>query len=128
MATATLKMKKATKSALANNDTLLRTKTFQRAANLLKHASDATRLQVIHCSPGMRHHVGAGDQLHEPACSGPPPALLRHGESSNVAARARTASIPADTAIGFQDRQRRYQFALPLKNKAAGGWKARSSS
>jgi hypothetical protein len=47
MATATLKMKKATKSGLAINDTLLRTKTFQRTANLLKHVSDPTRLQVV---------------------------------------------------------------------------------
>jgi DNA-binding transcriptional ArsR family regulator len=70
MATATRKMKKATKSALAINDTVLRTKTFQQAANLLKQVSDPTRLQVgglcdqfNMSQPAVSHHL----------------ALLRHG-------------------------------------------------
>ena len=81
MATATLKMKKATKSAMANNDTLLRTKTFQRAANLLKQVSDPTRLQVITLLAEREHHVGGlCDQFNmsQPAVSHHL-ALLRHG-------------------------------------------------
>jgi len=58
MATATLKMKKATKSAPAMNEALLCTKTFQRAANLLKQISDPTRLQVITLLSEREHHVG----------------------------------------------------------------------
>ena len=78
---ATLKMKKATKSALAINDTLQRTKTFQRAANLLKHVSDPTRLQVITLLSEKEHHVGGlCDQFNmsQPALSHHL-ALLRHG-------------------------------------------------
>jgi DNA-binding transcriptional ArsR family regulator len=81
MATATLKMKKATKSALAINDTLLRTKTFQRTANLLKQVSEPTRLQVITLLSEQEHHVGGlSDQLNmsQPALSHHL-ALLRHG-------------------------------------------------
>ncbi len=59
MATATLKMKKATKSAPAMNETVLRTKTLQRAADLLKQVSDPTRLQVITLLAEGEHHVGA---------------------------------------------------------------------
>jgi len=80
MATATLKMKKATKSALATNDNLLRTKTFQRAANLLKQVSDPTRLQVITLLAEREHHVGGlCDQFNmsQPAVSHHL-ALLRH--------------------------------------------------
>ena len=78
---ATLKMKKATKSALAINDTLQRTKTFQRAANLLKHVSDPTRLQVVTLLSEREHHVGGlCDQfiMSQPAVSHHL-ALLRHG-------------------------------------------------
>jgi ArsR family transcriptional regulator, zinc-responsive transcriptional repressor len=81
MATATLKTKKATTSALAKNVTLLRTKSFQRAANLLKHVSDPTRLQVIALLSEREHHVGGlCDQLNmsQPALSHHL-ALLRHG-------------------------------------------------
>jgi DNA-binding transcriptional ArsR family regulator len=78
---ATLKMKKATKSALAINDTLQRTKTFQRAANLLKHVSDPTRLQIVTLLSEREHHVGGlCDQFNmsQPAVSHHL-ALLRHG-------------------------------------------------
>jgi DNA-binding transcriptional ArsR family regulator len=78
---ATLKMKKATKSALAINDTLQRTKTFQRAANLLKHVSDPTRLQIVTLLSDREHHVGGlCDQFNmsQPAVSHHL-ALLRHG-------------------------------------------------
>jgi DNA-binding transcriptional ArsR family regulator len=80
MATATLKMKKATKSALATNETLMRTKTFQRAANLLKQVSDPTRLQVISLLSEGEHHVGGLCEqfnISQPAVSHHL-ALLRH--------------------------------------------------
>ena len=74
MAMRTLKMKKATKSALATNETLLRTKTFQQAANLLKQVSDPTRLQVVTLLSEREHHVGAlCDQFNLS-----PPAVSRH--------------------------------------------------
>jgi DNA-binding transcriptional ArsR family regulator len=81
MATATLKMKKATKSALAINATLLRMKNFQRIANLLKHVSDPTRLQVITLLSERDHHVGGlCDQLNmTPPALSHHLALLRHG-------------------------------------------------
>jgi DNA-binding transcriptional ArsR family regulator len=81
MATATLKMKKVTKSALAINETVLRTKTFQRAANLLKQVSDPTRLQVITLLSEREQHVGGlCDQFNmsQPAVSHHL-AMLRHG-------------------------------------------------
>ena len=81
MASATLKTQKATKSALAANEILLRAKTFQRAANLLKQVSDPTRLQVITLLSEREHHVGAlCDQFNmsHPAVSHHL-ALLRHG-------------------------------------------------
>jgi ArsR family transcriptional regulator, zinc-responsive transcriptional repressor len=81
MATATLKMKKATKSAPAINQTLLRTKTFQRAAYLLKQVSDPTRLQVITLLSEGEYHVGGlCDQfsMSQPAVSHHL-AMLRHG-------------------------------------------------
>ncbi len=59
MATETLKMNKTTKSPPAMNDNRLRTKTFQRAASLLKQLSDPTRLQVITMLSEREHHVGA---------------------------------------------------------------------
>ncbi len=81
MATAILKMKKATKSALALNESLLRTKSFQRAAYLLKQVGDPTRLQVITLLSEREHHVGGlCDQFNmsQPALSHHL-ALLRHG-------------------------------------------------
>ena len=80
MATATLKVKKATKSAPAMNNTLLSTKTLQRAAYLLKQVGDPTRLQVITLLSEREHHVGAlCDQFNmsQPAVSHHL-ALLRH--------------------------------------------------
>ncbi len=81
MATATPKMKKATKSALSTHETLLRTKAVQRAANLLKQVSDPTRLQVITLLSEREHHVGGlCDQfsMSQPAVSHHL-AMLRHG-------------------------------------------------
>jgi DNA-binding transcriptional ArsR family regulator len=81
MATVSLSMKKPTKSAKAMNETLLRTKTIQRAANLLKQVSDSTRLQVVSLlSEGERHVGGLCDEfnLSQPAVSHHL-ALLRHG-------------------------------------------------
>jgi ArsR family transcriptional regulator, zinc-responsive transcriptional repressor len=81
MATVSLSMKKSTKSGRAVNETVLRTKTIQRAANLLKQVSDSTRLQVV-CllSEGERHVGGLCDEfsLSQPAVSHHL-ALLRHG-------------------------------------------------
>jgi len=81
MATAILNMKKATKTALSKNETLLRTKTIQRAAILLKQVSDPTRLQVVTLlSEGECHVGGLCDQFNmsQPAVSHHL-ALLRHG-------------------------------------------------
>ncbi len=81
MATATLKAKKATKSAPAMSEALQRTKSFQRAANLLKQVSDPTRIQVITLLSEREHHVGGlCDQfsMSQPAVSHHL-ALLRHG-------------------------------------------------
>jgi DNA-binding transcriptional ArsR family regulator len=77
MAIATLNMKKSK----AENETLLRTKTMQRTAILLKQVSDPTRLQVvIQLSEGERHVGGLCDQFNmsQPAVSSHL-ALLRHG-------------------------------------------------
>jgi DNA-binding transcriptional ArsR family regulator len=81
MATATLKMKKPTKSALAMTEAVLRTKTFQRAANLLKQISDPTRLRVVTLLSEREHHVGSlceQFKMSQPAVSHHL-ALLRHG-------------------------------------------------
>jgi len=81
MATAILNMKKGTKTTLAKNDPMLRTKTIQRAAILLKQVSDPTRLQVITLlSDGERHAGGLCDHFNisQPAVSHHL-ALLRHG-------------------------------------------------
>ena len=81
MATAILTKKKATKAAKAQNETLLRTKTMQRAAILLKQVSDPTRIQVVTMlSEGERHVGGLCDQFNmsQPAVSHHL-ALLRHG-------------------------------------------------
>jgi ArsR family transcriptional regulator, zinc-responsive transcriptional repressor len=81
MATAVLSMKKPTKSARSLNETMLRTKTIQRAANLLKHLSDSTRLQVVSLlSEGERHVGGLCDDLTQsPQLMSHHLALLRHG-------------------------------------------------
>jgi len=74
-------MKKATKTPLTKNETLLRTKSFQRAAILLKQLSDPTRLQVVSLlSEGECHVGGLCDQFNmsQPAVSHHL-ALLRHG-------------------------------------------------
>ena len=81
MATAALKMKKPTKSAPTINDTLVRTSTIQRTANLLKQLSDPTRLQVIALLSEGEHHVGGLCEqfnMSQPAVSHHL-ALLRHG-------------------------------------------------
>jgi DNA-binding transcriptional ArsR family regulator len=81
MTTATLKMTKATKSAPPTNEILLRTKTFQRAANLLKQISDPTRLQVVTMLSEREHHVGGLCEqfnMSQPAVSHHL-AMLRHG-------------------------------------------------
>ena len=81
MATAILNMKKATKTAKVKGGALLRTKTIQRAAILLKQVSDPTRLQVVTLlSEGERHVGGLCDQfdMSQPAVSHHL-ALLRHG-------------------------------------------------
>jgi ArsR family transcriptional regulator, zinc-responsive transcriptional repressor len=81
MTTAILSMKKTTKTTKATNETMHRTKTIQRAANLLKHLSDSTRLQVVSLlSEGERHVGGLCDEfdLSQPAVSHHL-ALLRHG-------------------------------------------------
>lgn len=73
MATATLKTNKAgSKAARAQTEAALRKKQIQRAANLLKHASDPTRLQVIRLlSEGERHVGGLCEELtqSQPAVS-----------------------------------------------------------
>ena len=46
------------KTAKSHNETLLRTKTIQRAANLLKQVSDPTRLQVVTLLTKRERHVG----------------------------------------------------------------------
>ena len=57
MATAILNTK-TTKTAKAKNETVLRTKTIQRAATLLKQVSDPTRLQVVTLLTEGERHVG----------------------------------------------------------------------
>jgi DNA-binding transcriptional ArsR family regulator len=81
MTTAILKMKKVTKTAKVKNETLLRAKTMQRAAILLKQLSDPTRLQVITLlNEGERNVGGLCDQfnLSQPAVSHHL-AMLRYG-------------------------------------------------
>ncbi len=81
MATAILNMKKATKAGLAKNDPAVRTKTIQRAANLLKQVSDPTRLQVVTLLSEGECHAGALSEhfnMSQPAVSHHL-ALLRHG-------------------------------------------------
>ncbi len=65
MATAILNKKKTTKTAKMKNETLLRAKTMQRAAILLKQVSDPTRLQVVTLlNEGERHVGGLCDQFN----------------------------------------------------------------
>jgi DNA-binding transcriptional ArsR family regulator len=81
MATAILNKKKAAQTAATKNETLLRTRTIQRAATLLKQVSDPTRLQVIALLSEAELHVGGlCDQFNmsQPAVSHHL-ALLRHG-------------------------------------------------
>ena len=80
MATTILRMKKATRTASVKNESLLRTKTIQRAATLLKQVSDPTRLQVVTLLTERERHVGG---LCEELTQTPPVmshhlALLRH--------------------------------------------------
>jgi ArsR family transcriptional regulator, zinc-responsive transcriptional repressor len=59
MATVILNTKKAgSKAARAGNKALLRKGQLQRAANLLKHVSDPTRLLVISLLSERERHVG----------------------------------------------------------------------
>jgi DNA-binding transcriptional ArsR family regulator len=77
MATAILNMK----TAKAKNETLLRTKTIQRAAILLKQVSDPTRLQVVTLLSEGEHHVGSlcdHFNMTQPGVSHHL-AMLRHG-------------------------------------------------
>jgi len=81
MATAILNLKKSTRNGKVKNESLLRTKTIQRAAILLKQVSDPTRLQVVTIlSEGERHAGGLCGQFNmsQPAVSHHL-ALLRHG-------------------------------------------------
>jgi DNA-binding transcriptional ArsR family regulator len=81
MATAILNLKKPTKTAKVKNETLLRTKTMQRAAILLKQVSDPTRLQVVSLLSERERHVGGlcdEFNMSQPAVSHHL-ALLRHG-------------------------------------------------
>ena len=79
--TAAAKPKSAASLARAAKDAGARLKQAQRAAMLLKHVSDATRLQVVLTLAEGERHVGAlCDQLSQsqPAVSHHL-ALLRHG-------------------------------------------------
>jgi len=81
MATAILNIKKATKAAKVQNESLVRTKTIQRAAILLKQVSDPTRLQVVTMLAEGERHVGGlcGEfNMSQPAVSHHL-SLLRHG-------------------------------------------------
>jgi len=81
MSTAIRNMKKATKTALTQKETLLRTKTIQRAAILLKQVSDPTRLQVVTLLSEREHNVGGLCEqfnMTQPAVSHHL-AMLRHG-------------------------------------------------
>jgi DNA-binding transcriptional ArsR family regulator len=76
-----LNLKKATKTLPIKNASLLRTKTVQRAAMLLKQVSDPTRLQIVTLLSDGEHNAGGiCDQFHmsQPAVSHHL-ALLRHG-------------------------------------------------
>jgi DNA-binding transcriptional ArsR family regulator len=81
MTTAILNIKRTTKTTKATNETMHRAMTMHRAANLFKHLSDSTRLQVISLLSEGESHVGElCDQFNIslPAVSHHL-ALLRHG-------------------------------------------------
>jgi DNA-binding transcriptional ArsR family regulator len=81
MATAILKLKKATKTASVKHETVLRAKTIRQAAILLKQVSDPTRLQVVTLLSERDHHVGGLCEqfnMTQPAVSHHL-ALLSHG-------------------------------------------------
>jgi ArsR family transcriptional regulator, zinc-responsive transcriptional repressor len=81
MAPSILSMKKTTKTTKATNETMHRTMTMHRTANLLKHLSDSTRLQVVsRLSEGERHVGGLCEDLTQsPPVMSHHLALLRHG-------------------------------------------------
>jgi DNA-binding transcriptional ArsR family regulator len=59
MATAILRAKRAgAKAARADDTAVLRKRQIQRAASLLKHVSDPTRLQVLSLLSERERHVG----------------------------------------------------------------------
>ena len=65
MTTSILNKKKTTKTAKMKNEPLLRTRTIQRTATLLKQVSDPTRLQVVTLlNEGERHVGGLCDQFN----------------------------------------------------------------
>ena len=75
MAIAILKAKKAgAKAASADDKAVLRKRQIQRAASLLKHGSDPTRLQVLGLLAERERHVGG---LCE-ALNQSPPAMSHH--------------------------------------------------
>jgi DNA-binding transcriptional ArsR family regulator len=81
MAPAIITMKKATKTSLADKEALLRTKSYQLVANLLKQVGHPTRLEVLFILSESEQHVGGlCDQfnLSQPAVSHHL-TLLRHG-------------------------------------------------
>ena len=81
MATSILNNRRFTKTSKVEHEALLRTKTLQRTAILLKQVSDPTRLQVVTLlSEGESHVGGLCDQFNisQPAVSHHL-ALLRHG-------------------------------------------------
>ena len=114
MATAVLRMKKRTKTTKvttkATNESMHHTMTMHRTANLLKHLSDSTRLQVVSLlSEGERHVGGLCDDLTQrPGVMSHHLALLRTVESLTAAARARTTSTASPNRLSaFQYRERR---------------------
>jgi DNA-binding transcriptional ArsR family regulator len=75
MAAAILKAKRAgAKAARADDKAVLRKRQIQRAASLLKHVSDPTRLQVLSLLSERERHVGG---LSE-ALTLSPPAVSHH--------------------------------------------------
>jgi DNA-binding transcriptional ArsR family regulator len=131
MATAVLSMKKPAKSAKAMNETLLRTKTIQRTANLLKQVSDSTRLQVISLlSEGERHVGGLCEEfnLSQPALSHHL-ALLRHGGIVDRHRQGKNNFYSlTDTGYRLSDRKRRRSLTCPdSQNQATRRIQRRSS-
>ncbi len=82
LATAILKTKKAgAQAARADDKAVLRKRRIQRAASLLKHVSDPTRLQVVRLLSERERHVGelCEDVAHSQPAVSHHLALLRHG-------------------------------------------------